>query len=1198
MNCKKLLSVILSLVMTLSVCVVAFNTTKLEADATSAGTYYWKVMVASDNDTGGWDNYDWTFYGKSSNGTGSETKIQTKSEKINYDTGGTSESKATHTVLSTSGSYFPTKVTFYYKFGGGVTHRKMDAYMYLYVSANNSSWTLIGSAKMYSYEWGTNKGTKTLTVATSNYPYASSMAISGGSTELTAPNYDSTSVNYTSAFSATPKDQYGVTLGTTVSWTKNTISNTTTYLSATSGDSSKFGVSKFTSASAKQTGTITAKATFNSKTCSASKSITVYPQYKILWNGGGGTLSGTSTQYYTNKGTSSTITYTIPSGFSATRRGYTFQGFNTSSGQTSGKKAGSTISISSISQTLYAAWTINSYNVTFYDSKIVLDENYNVYYKSDTKTTLQSSSWNYQAYPYYTKGTPTLSEADYAAIKAVHDDDAQHYTDRVFLGWTTTENYVHGTSPLYRGGVSNDKVLPQMDITAQTYYAVYGSTVQEYEVAFEYTVYDEETGELSTESVTTNQLYGTQITAPGVDGFVDDGYHYTFKGWSTARDGSGTTIYQNGNFPLVTSNIKFYVLFEKVAHSYTIPGEIEEDSTCCLEGKQEYFCDIDGCTHSTTKSIDRIDHAYTGTEGKEPTCTEAGREPGSECTMCGKVLTGATIAALGHDAIEVPAVEPTCTETGLTAGKVCSRCGEVLVAQKVVAASHSWEVIAAVPATCTTEGSTRGKVCSICGYYLVEPQVIEVIDHRAKTIQAVSPTCTETGLTAGSECAVCGLVLVEQEVVPALGHTETAVEEVPATCSSKGTAAGTVCSVCGIVISGCEEIASLEHNVTVYPAKAATCTEDGYTESQYCEDCGEWVVTSKTIAAHHTIVTVASVASTCLETGLTAGKVCSVCGEVIVAQQETAKSDHKSTTVKGTAATCTTSGLTAGKECSVCGIVLEAQEYIPATGHSPMVYAAIPATCSTYGFTESARCTECGELLYGEEIPQTDHTPVIVPGTEPTCTVDGVSDSSYCAICGITLTKGKTLKAGHTAVSLPAKAATCTETGLTVGKQCSVCGEILQAQNTVPMKDHKSVTDAAVAPTCTATGLTKGSHCKVCGEILVAQQTVPALGHGETYDACINEVASTCCVRGGYDNVTICYVCGEIVTSEHIMYDINPENHTGQQNDRYCADCGYFVSSGYPEFDEYYLEEEHTFISVIKHIFWSIKLFFISLREG
>ena len=153
---KKSLSLMMAALMLLS-CWVFFAP---EAEAVNTGSYPYEVKITMTDGADGWDNGDLKVYGKSNNGKGTETSIATKSGLyVNHDSG-------TYSWYSSSSTSFPTKLTYYYKFGGGMTWRSMAGTLYLYVNG-----TQVGSQSFSakSSAFKAAKGTVTLTVASSDF---------------------------------------------------------------------------------------------------------------------------------------------------------------------------------------------------------------------------------------------------------------------------------------------------------------------------------------------------------------------------------------------------------------------------------------------------------------------------------------------------------------------------------------------------------------------------------------------------------------------------------------------------------------------------------------------------------------------------------------------------------------------------------------------------------------------------------------------------------------------------------------------------------------------------------------------------------------------------------------------------------------------------------------------------------------------
>lgn len=321
--------------------------------------------------------------------------------------------------------------------------------------------------------------------------------------------------------------------------------------------------------------------------------------------------------------------------------------------------------------------------------------------------------------------------------------------------------------------------------------------------------------------------------------------NYTFNGWNTAADGSGTS-YADGDNITLTADTTLYAQWR--------------------------------CSHAVTEVRD----------AKDATCTAPGYTGDTYCTVCNEMVKkGEVIHAKGHTEVIDPAVEPTCTAPGKTAGAHCSVCGMVIKAQEEIPAKgHRWnegeittaptcenagvktytctvcnatktEAISATghtpvqipekPATCTEPGHKAGTKCSVCKAILSGMEEIPATGHTEVIDVAKAPTCTETGLTEGKHCSVCNEVLVAQKVIPAKGHTEVIDPAVEPTCTKTGLTEGKHCDVCKEVLVKQEVVPATGHKPEIRNAVEATLTTPGYTGDTYCTVCNELIAKGEVI---------------------------------------------------------------------------------------------------------------------------------------------------------------------------------------------------------------------------------------------------------------------------------------------------------------------------------------------------------------
>ena len=363
--------------------------------------------------------------------------------------------------------------------------------------------------------------------------------------------------------------------------------------------------------------------------------------------------------------------------------------------------------------------------------------------------------------------------------------------------------------------------------------------------------------------------------------------NYTFNGWNTAADGSGTS-YADGNNITLTADTTLYAQWR--------------------------------CSHAVTEVRD----------AKDATCTAPGYTGDTYCTVCNEMVKkGEVIHAKGHTEVIDPAVEPTCTAPGKTAGAHCSVCGTVIKAQEEIPAKgHRWNEgeITTAP-TCENAG-VKTYTCTVCN--ATKTEAISATGHTPVQIPEKPATCTEPGHKAGTKCSVCKAILSGMEEIPATGHTEVIDVAKAPTCTETGLTEGKHCSVCNEVLVAQKVIPAKGHTEVIDPAVEPTCTEPGKTEGKHCSVCNEILVAQEVIPAKgHTEVIDPAVAPTCTKTGLTEGKHCDVCKEVLVKQEVVPATGHKPEIRNAVEATLTTPGYTGDTYCTVCNELIAKGEVIP-----------------------------------------------------------------------------------------------------------------------------------------------------------------------------------------------------------------------------------------------------------------------------
>ena len=197
--------------------------------------------------------------------------------------------------------------------------------------------------------------------------------------------------------------------------------------------------------------------------------------------------------------------------------------------------------------------------------------------------------------------------------------------------------------------------------------------------------------------------------------------------------------------------------------------KIEPDCTNSgrTEGTQCQFC---GTVLSGEEEIPPLGHDYGEWKTvRRATCTEAGEEE-RICSRDENHTESREIPAAGHQKKEIEEIPAICTEAGRSAGTECIVCGLVLSGEEELPPlGHDygeWKTIRG--ATCTEAGEEE-RICSRDESH-TESRAIPAAGHQKKEIEEIPATCTEAGRSAGTECIVCGQVLSGEEEILPLGH--------------------------------------------------------------------------------------------------------------------------------------------------------------------------------------------------------------------------------------------------------------------------------------------------------------------------------------------------------------------------------------------------------------------------------------------
>ena len=1058
----------------------------MEAEAATAGSYYYRVTLNVTDNADGWDVSNIILYYKQNNGTGTQGSVT-------LSTSAGAVGDGTHNFTGTIPG-FPSGYTHEYSFGGGFTWRTYEYNLTIQVGASSSSSlttvytaTYADSSSAFSAARGTFGGTS---LSMRNTPAATSVTFNSGSTSIAVPT-DGANDTYT--YTATVKDQYGV------NWYQNpTFTVNNAKVSMSSGGT--LTVRPTSNAADNYTVTVTA----SRGNASATRNVTIRVfDYNVVFNNYDGTQLSEQTVNY---GESATPPADPTRPYDTTNH-YVFSGWNgTYQNLTSGAQDKTvTATYNTVAHTYTETVVTEPDCIHAGEKKYTCECGYS--YTASTPADPSAHNWS---------AWETVTEADCENAGSekrtcsICGDEQTRVVDALGHDWGEWETVTAATC---------------MQAGSQKRVCATCGTEDTQTIPVDPNAHD--WGEWNTVREATCQVEGLrQRVCKNNSQHTDseaipiDSNAHTWGEWTILQAATCTTEGSRTHTCTSCGTTATEVIpVDENAHDW---GEWTKtkDATCSAPGEEQRVCSRDAshtetrdtaiapdahswgewttvkpatCTETGTRqrvcaynnqhidsetiAIDENAHAWGNWEiTDEPTCTEKGEQT-RVCANNPAHTETQELAALGHTT-EHKTIASTCTVAGVEYDE-CTRCHNTFNEVLLPLAAHSWgEWTVDKAATCSAEGQ-RSHTCSVCTTTESEPIAINPDAHKydAGVVNPV-PNCINHGVRTYT-CQYNS------------EHTYT--ENVPL--DPDNHVGGTY----------------------LLNDKEPTCEEDGYTGDTYCSSCHTKLADGTKLAAtghdwgEWETVTPAGCETAGLQRRICANDASHVEEKVLEATGH-AWGDWETTTNP----TCTDKG----EQTRVCALNsnhTETQE-LAALGHN-LVHKTVASTCTVAG-VEYDECTRCHNTFNEVLLPLAAHSwGEWTVKTAATCITKG-SEKQTCSVCGDEQTRETETDPNNHVGETEIRGAvteTCGEDGYTGDTYCLDCGNKIADGTTIPATNEHTWGDwETVTPAgCETTGVQKHT-CSVCGE--TAEGTIPATGHA--WDDGVINPASTCKTHG-----TITYTC-------------------------------------------------------------------------
>ena len=386
----------------------------------------------------------------------------------------------------------------------------------------------------------------------------------------------------------------------------------------------------------------------------------------------------------------------------------------------------------------------------------------------------------------------------------------------------------------------------------------------------------------------------------------------------------------------------------------------------------------------------------------------------------------------------------------------------------------------------------------VCGaiYKVVALNIVG--GHSVKLSPYTPPTCVKEGHTEYQYCTLCGTIVTEYEILPVKGHDYAFEYKVDADCINKG--------------------------YTVYACACGDYYEADFIEPNGIHNYGEWIDVE---------------AGGCSVEPFRM-RICIGCGELETTGDPYHAHDYE---IETKDATCTENGYVKAV-CKNCGNV-GTEQSIPALGHSYLGWKTTKnPTCSELGEKERL-CYKCRHIDSGT-IDKTDHVYgewYVYKQMTPDSDGEKRRECKYCDEYEKVTIPTDGICREHNWINDPNPDALRTEaTCVAKATYYKSCGyENCDAVNrnayfeSGELKKHTDDEMVVDKPaTCTEEGLKKFS-CDLCG--FSKTQSIKTIPHTPGRAVLENEFTGSCFIKGKYDQVTYCTVCGNECSRETIRTD-------------------------------------------------------------